>query len=169
MQKTVLSERMYKILTEHVAEIEREKEPIIKAFYAESAEMGMDSEAFFREYTAEVEKHLRNIKAKKEGPDECPFTIIGSRVQLRDAEYNETFSYSIVLPFAGKSVLSLESASCLSPIGRALLLKPAGASVTVKTPAGQINYEIMNISITEENTESGAGIMFNASGAELAL
>jgi transcription elongation factor GreA len=136
---------MYKILTDHVEEIEREKEPVIKGFYADNAGMGMDSETFFREYTAELEKYLKSIRVKKDGMDTCPFTIIGSVVLLKDLEDSETMSCRIVLPFAHKSASDVYSASCMSPMGRALLLKPAGSKVTVKTPGGQIEYEIISI------------------------
>ncbi|NLK88098.1 MAG: GreA/GreB family elongation factor [Clostridiaceae bacterium] len=167
MQKTVLSERMYKILTEHIAEIEREKEPIIKGFFAESAENGMDSEAFFRDYTAQIENYLKNVKVKKEGLDDCPFTIIGCRVELKDGDDPDTFSYRIVLPFAGNSGVSLDSASCFSPMGRALLLKPVGSLVTVKTPSGQMEYEIVSISV--EGKLESSKINLYTGKAEVAL
>jgi transcription elongation factor GreA len=167
MQKTVLSERMYRILTDHIAQIEKEKEPIIRGFFAESAENGMDSEAFFRDYTAQIEKYLKNIKVKKEGLDDCPFTIIGCRVELKDGDDPETFSYRIVLPFAGNTGASLDSASCFSPMGRALLLKPVGSLVTVKTPSSQHSYEIVGIT-AEEKLESSK-INLYTGRTELAL
>ena len=167
MQKTVLSERMHRILTEHVTQIEREKEPVIRGFFAESAENGMDSEAFFRDYTAQIEKYLKNVKVKKEGLDNCPFTIIGSKVELKDDNDPETFSYRIVLPFAGNSGASLDSASCFSPMGKALLLKPVGSMLTVNTPSGQMSYEIISIS-AEEKLESSK-INLYTGRAEIAL
>lgn len=153
MQKTVLSERMYRILTEHIAQIEREKEPIIKGFFAESAEKGMDCEAFFRDYTEQIEKYLKNVKVKKDGPDDCPFIIIGCKAELKEGDDPEIFSCRIVLPFAGGSGASLDSASCFSPMGKALLLKPVGSMVTVKTPSGQMEYEVVGIT-AEEKLES---------------
>ena len=146
MQKTILSERMYKILADHIDRIEREKEAIIKSFYAKNAEAGMDSEAFFREYAAELEKRLKSMKAKSDGMDNCPFTIIGSTVQIKDLEDSETMDCRIVLPFTKKSASDIFTASCMSPMGRALLLQPAGSRVTVQTPVGRIGYEIISIS-----------------------
>ncbi len=163
MHKTVLSERMYKILTDHVAEIEREKEPVIKSFFAENAGKGMDSEAFFREYAAELEKYINNIKVKKDGMDTCPFTIIGSIVQIKDMEDSETMSCRIVFPFAGKSANDVYNASCLSPMGKALLLKSVGSIVTVKTPAGQIDYKIISISADDLDIGKSEVNMYTAS------
>ena len=50
MQKAALSERIFNILTDHIAEIEKEKEPILKSLFSENAETAMESEAFFRDY-----------------------------------------------------------------------------------------------------------------------
>jgi transcription elongation factor GreA len=150
MQKTVLSERMYRILTDHIEQIEQEKEPIIKGFFAENAEKGMDCEAFFRDYTAEIEKYLKNVNVKKDGPDDCPFTIIGCTVELKEGDDPDTFSCRIELPFAGKSGVSPDSASCFSPMGKAMLLRPVGSIVTVRTPSGQMKYEIVSISAGEK-------------------
>ncbi len=152
MQKTVLSERTFEILTNHVAEIEGKKESVIKAFYADNAETGMDSEVFFREYTAGIEEYLKGVRVKKNASDSCPVSIIGSMVDVRDAEDMEVESYQIVLPFKNQTLLDMNQASCFSPMGKALLLKQAGDKVTIETPGGQIEYEIMKISFTEKIT-----------------
>ncbi len=149
MQQTVLSERMFEILTDHVAEIEREKEFIIKGFYADNAATGMDSEIFFRDYTARIEEFLKNVRVKKDGPDSCPLSIIGSTVEVKDAEDMEVFSYQIVLPFTNKLPPDMSQASCFSPMGRALLLRQVGSKVAVMTPGGQVEYEIMSITLDE--------------------
>ncbi len=150
MRKTVLSERMFKILTDHVAEIEREKESIIKGFYADSAATGMDSEIFFREYTAKIEEFLKNVRVKNDGSNSCPLSIIGSTVTVRDAEDMEVSSYQIVLPFTNKTQPIMYQASCFSPMGKALLLQEIGSKVSIMTPGGQIEYEIMDITFGSE-------------------
>ena len=150
MLQTVLSERMFKILSDHVAEIEREKEYIIKGFYADNAATGMDSEIFFRDYTARIEEFLKKVRVKKDGPDSCPLSIIGSTVEVRDAEDMEVFSLQIVLPFTNKLPPDMSQASCFSPMGRALLLRQVGSKVAVMTPGGQVEYEIVSITLDEE-------------------
>ena len=150
MQKTVLSERMFEILTDHLAEIEREKELIIKGFYADNAATGMDSEIFFREYTARIEEFLKNVQVKKDGLDNCPLSIIGSTVKVRDADDMEVFSYQIVLPFTNRAQPIMSQASCFSPMGRALLLQQVGSRVSIMTPGGQMEYDIMDITFCNE-------------------
>jgi transcription elongation factor GreA len=149
MRKTALSERMYKLLAEHIAEIDREKGPILKSLFSENAATAMQSEAFFREYIDRLESFLKNAEVRETGTDSCPFSIIGSIVQIRDLEDSEVLSCRIVLPYAGKSANGVFNASCLSPMGQALLLSPIGSIVTVRTPAGQIKYEIMSISVDD--------------------
>jgi transcription elongation factor GreA len=149
MRKTALSERMYRILTDHIAEIEREKEPILKSLFSENAETAMQSEAFFRDYIDKLEGYLKKAEAKADGDDTCPFSIIGSIVEVKDVEDSEVIKCRIVLPYAGKSANDIFDASCLSPMGKAILLNPVGSRVTVRTPAGQVRYEIISISVDD--------------------
>lgn len=151
MSKTALSERMFKILTDHIAEIESVKDSIIKGFYADNAAMGMESEIFFREYTATIENHLKSVRVKKDGADVCPLSIIGSTIAVKDLEDMETFSYRIVLPFTDNIAPNMSQASCLSPMGRALLLKSVGSKITIKTPGGLMNYEIVDITVSDKS------------------
>lgn len=162
MRKTVLSERMFKVLTDHVAEIEREKESIIKGFYADNAATGMDSEIFFREYTAKIEEFLENVRVKKDIPDSCPLSIIGSTVKVRDADDMEVSSYQIVLPFTNKTQPIMYQASCFSPMGRALLHQQIGNKVSIMTPGGQIEYEIMDVTFDFETASSEKSSLFQA-------
>lgn len=150
MQKTELSERMYKILADHIAVIEREKESAVKGFYSDNAATGTDCEIFFGEYIARLKGYLKNVNFKIDGPDNCPVVIIGSTVEVMDTADKDVFSYRIVLPIADSSSHNMSVASCLSPIGRALLLKPAGSRVSVKTPGGEVIYDIVKVSFDEK-------------------
>lgn len=168
MQQTVLSERMFEILTDHVAEIEREKEFIIKGFYADNAATGMDSEIFFRDYTARIEEFLKNVRVKKDGSDSCPLSIIGSTVEVKDSEDMEVFSYQIVLPFTNKLPPDMSQASCFSPMGKALLLRQPGSKVAVMTPGGQVEYEIMSI-VLDETAAKGETLRLFQSNTSMAF
>lgn len=154
MHNTVLSERMFEILSAHVVNIEREKEAIIKSFYDDNAGTGMDIESFFREYTATIDSYLNSVKVKNDGMDSCPLTIIGSTVEVRDTSDLDVYSYHIVLPYAKKANRDMSYASCLSPMGRALLLKPVGSKVSIQTPADLLNYEIIRIVLPDNNGDN---------------
>jgi transcription elongation factor GreA len=66
----------------------------------------------------------------------------GSIVHLREAG-GDTLVYQIVMPENADAVKRLISAS--SPIGRALLNKEAGDEVTVPTPGGTRQFEIVRL------------------------
>lgn len=147
MHNTAISEQMYEMLTAHLADIETEKEEIIRSFYADDAAAGMDIESFFREYTFTVGSYLKNVRIRKGDTGSCPMAIIGSTVEVRDTADMDTCRYHIVLPLKRKSGDYMNQASCLSPMGRALLLKTPGSRVSIKTPAGELSYEVLGISI----------------------
>lgn len=68
---------------------------------------------------------------------------MGHRILLRDMEYKENFSYTIVGsaeadPAEGK--ISNES-----PVGAAVIGKKVGSTVSVHAPAGVIRYKIVKI------------------------
>lgn len=149
MHNTVLSERMFKILSAHIAEIEKDKEAIIKSFYADNAGTGMDIEAFFREYAAAIDNYLKSVNIRKDGLNSCPVIIIGSTVEVRDTADMNIYSYHIVLPYTKKANRGMSYASCLSPMGRALLLKTVGSKVSIQTPADLLSYEVMSIFVPE--------------------
>lgn len=154
MHNIVLSEQMLKILSDHLADIEKEKDSIINSFYADNAETGMDIEAFFREYTATVGNYLKSVKVRKDGSDNCPLSIIGSIVEVLDIEDKDIYSYQIVLPYAHKKPGDMSCASCLSPMGKALLLKTAGSRVSIQTPAGVFDYEVLSIALPDQNAKT---------------
>ena len=159
---------MFKILSTHVADIERVKEAIIKIFYADNAGTGMDIEAFFREYTATIDNFLKIIKVHKDGSDTCPLSIIGSTVEVRDTAVMDVCSYHIVLPYAKKATRDMSSASCLSRMGRALLLKSVGSRVSIQTPTELLSYEVISIALPDHTMENNSIRLFHGN-ANLAL
>jgi transcription elongation factor GreA len=79
--------------------------------------------------------------------DECPFVIIGSQIILRDCYTNKTEEMQIVSPFMGEIDLNVNSASYLSPMGRAFLLKKIKDDVKVETPMGIFQYVVEDIKL----------------------
>lgn len=154
MHTAILSERMFKILSAHVAYIKKETEEIIKRFYGNNAGAGMDIETFFREYTTTIDNYLKNVKISKDGMDSCPLVLIRSTVEVKDNVDMNIDSYHIVLPYTKKENRDMNHASCLSPMGRALLLKPVGSIVSIQTPTDILSCEIMNIVLPDHYIES---------------
>jgi transcription elongation factor GreA len=68
---------------------------------------------------------------------------IGARVTIRDAEYGDQETYTIV----GSTEVNPTDGriSYRSPIGRALMSHRRGERVQVETPAGIVTFEILSI------------------------
>jgi transcription elongation factor GreA len=68
---------------------------------------------------------------------------LGSTVTLKDLDYDEQFTYTIVGSAEADPVnhrLSNES-----PVGQAILGRKVGETVTVPAPAGPMRYEVISI------------------------
>jgi len=68
---------------------------------------------------------------------------LGSTVSLRDDEYGDEFSYTIVGAYEADPANDKISSS--SPIGQALVGKRVGEKINVTTPAGKAVYEVLAI------------------------
>ncbi len=91
----------------------------------------------------EIESILKNAEVYLE-EDVAKDTVgLGSKVTLLDLEYND----EIVLQIVGSTeVDSLNGMiSNESPVGRAVVGAKKGATITVDTPEGQINYKITKV------------------------
>lgn len=95
------------------------------------------------ERIAKIETMLRNAILIDEDEITTDKVSVGSRVLVKDLEYNEEMEYVIVGsaeadPFKGR--ISNES-----PLGSSLLGCEVGEVVEVQVPDGKIEYEILSI------------------------
>lgn len=92
---------------------------------------------------AKLELMIKNAKVIKESNKKGVINI-GSKVKIKDIEYDETMEFTIVGsaeadPFKGKI-------SNVSPLGKALIGKKIGETIEVASPEGiMIKYEIVGI------------------------
>ena len=68
---------------------------------------------------------------------------MGSTIKLRDLDFDDEFSYTLVGAYEADPTNG--KISSLSPIGSALMEKKVGDKVSVDTPGGKANYEIVSI------------------------
>ena len=74
--------------------------------------------------------------------------VFGSTVTIEDISDGKSIQYQLVGPF--ESDINQNMISVTSPIGKALIGKRMGDEVSVKTPGGIREFEIVNISCREE-------------------
>ncbi len=90
-----------------------------------------------------LEHTLKHVKVVKHNEKNKDIIQIGSKVKIRDIEFDEIMEYMVVGateadPVAGKI-------SNLSPLGTQLLGKKKGENVDVTSPGGIVKYEIVEV------------------------
>ncbi|HLL41457.1 MAG TPA: transcription elongation factor GreA [Rubrobacteraceae bacterium] len=92
---------------------------------------------------SEVQRRLRNSKVVDPGGAETGAVDLGTRVTLRAVGKTEERTFQIV--GANESDPGSGKLSHSSPVGRAVLKRRVGEKVTVATPRGATEYEIVNV------------------------
>ncbi len=85
-------------------------------------------------------KHTRIVKHDKKNIDTVQ---IGSKVKVKDLEFDEILEYNIVGQTEADPVN--DKISNLSPLGKEMMGKKKGAMITVTSPGGQVKYEILEV------------------------
>lgn len=151
-KKVMLTEEGYNKLVEKLNYLksvrrieiaERLKAAIALGDLSENSEYddAKNEQAFLEGEIQDLEAKVRNSHIIRAGAGDV--VQMGSKVRVKDVEFDEEETFMIVGsteadPDEGK--ISNES-----PLGQALLGQKSGSSITVKAPAGNIQYEILEI------------------------
>ena len=92
----------------------------------------------------ELEKILKNAEVIVEDEVDLDKINIGCQVKILDIEMNQELDYKIVGSTEANSLKGKISNE--SPVGRALIGKTVGESVTIETQVGELTYKILEIS-----------------------
>ncbi len=91
----------------------------------------------------ELEKILKNVEVVVEDEIDLDKINVGCRVKVYDVEFDEEMEFAIV---GSTEANSLENKiSNESPVGKALIGKKVGDTVTVETQAGDVEYKVLEI------------------------
>ena len=91
----------------------------------------------------ELEKILKNAEVVVEEEADLDKVSIGCSVKILDCEFDEELEYKIVGSTEANSLKGKISNE--SPVGKALLGKQVGDTITVETPAGEFSYKVLSI------------------------
>ena len=91
----------------------------------------------------EIEKILKNAEVVVEEDVNLDQINIGCSVRIYDVEFEEELEYKIVGSTEANSLKGKISNE--SPVGKALIGKKVGDTVTVQTQAGEISYKVLEI------------------------
>ena len=138
----------YKFLTTEKREQIRHDIDVARGFgdLSENAEYdeARNEQAKTEARIAELKEMMENAVIVDESKLDADVVSLGSVVKVYDEEFEEEIEYSIVGsneadPMAGKI-------SDLSPVGRGLLGKKAGDTVTIAVPAGSVSLKVLSVS-----------------------
>jgi transcription elongation factor GreA len=94
---------------------------------------------------AQLEDVVGNARLIDESTIDISQVSILSRVTIKNKKNNATVTYLLVSE--EEADLKAGKISTQSPIGKGLLGKKIGESSLIKTPAGEIEFQIMNITL----------------------
>ncbi len=147
MEDIPLSQAALKSLRAHLAEVENGKNRIFDQYFPEPSKDRYDFEDLYDNYIGELYSLVQNAEKSDKHSLEIPFVTIGSIVEVHDLDNNENIIYHIVNPSI--NAIGPGDVSCLSPVGKSLLLKKPGDEVNVAAPGGLYRYKIISIKLAE--------------------
>lgn len=102
-----------------------------------------NEQAFIEGRVITLEKMLRNARIINSDEIATDVVSVGVTVSVQDLEYGDTMEYTIV--GSAESDPLNNKISNESPVGKAIIGKKIGTIVDVNTPAGVIQYKILDI------------------------
>ncbi len=148
MKEIELSPETIKGLREHLEDINARQSQIIEDFIARNCDEYRDYTAGFKKYLLQLHELVEKSKEVTGKDSGMPIITIGTLVNVMNSENQKEFSFHIVSPNYNRR--NSRDVSCLSPVGRALLLKQVGDEVLVEAPGGMFKYLIKSINYIGE-------------------
>ncbi len=138
---------------EHLTKVER---PAISVQIAEARDKGdlsenaeydaaKDAQGMLEMKISHLEEKLANARIIDESKIDTESVQIMNRIKIRNKSNNAVLQYMIVSET--EADLKAGKLSVSTPIAQALLGKKLGDKVTVKVPSGEVEYEIVEISL----------------------
>lgn len=139
-------------LREELEKLKKEDRPRIVKAIAEAREHGdlkenaeyhaaREQQGFCEGRIQEIESKLSNAQVIDVTKIPCTDKVIfGSTVDIINVETDETIAYQIVGD--DEADVKANKISVNSPIARGIIGKEVGDAVVIKTPAGEVEYEI---------------------------
>jgi transcription elongation factor GreA len=144
MQVT-LSPVVYEHLVEQMATIQNERDVLVDRLFPHICRERVDFERQLDQYIQQIANLINSAKKSDKDDKTLPFVIVGSEVAVLDLNRQRSLKFQIVGPCPGNKASGC--ISCLSPMGKSLLLRKVDDEVSVKAPAGTFIYRIESIQL----------------------
>ena len=110
----------------------------------------LDRQQFVKARIGQLQKQLKELSLVDLSALPRDRVALGTTVTLLDTHSGKTLSYKLVIPDMADFAKGLVSVT--SPIGKALVGHRIGDAVTIKTPAGTHDYELVNLTTVHGET-----------------
>lgn len=138
---------------DHLTKVER---PAISRLIADARDKGdlsenaeydaaKDAQGMLEMKIAQLEEKLANARIIDESKIDTKSVQIMNRIKIRNKSNNAVLQYTIVSET--EADLKAGKLSVTTPIAQALLGKKLGDNVLVRVPSGEVEYEIVEISL----------------------
>lgn len=104
-----------------------------------------DAQGHLEAKIAQLEEVVGNARVIDESSIDTSKVSILSKVKIKNKKNGASFTYTLVSE--EEADLKAGKISVQSPIGKGLLGKKVGNSAKIKTPGGEIEFEILDISL----------------------
>ena len=143
-----LTQELNELTTKGRKEIARQiAEARDKGDLSENAEYdaAKDAQGHLEAKIAQLSNLLANARLLDEGNIDTSQVSILSKVTIKNKKNGASFTYTLVSE--EEADIKAFKISTQSPIGKGLLGKKVGELASIKTPAGEVEFEITNITV----------------------
>jgi transcription elongation GreA/GreB family factor len=143
----MLTPHAFQKLLNHLINIEERKTEILNNFFSESSDSVSYYSSALDKYIKKLEDIITTVQVINEADSDyaklintLPYVIIGSSVILENITNQDTRCFKIIWPYG--ATYSRESLSCLSELGRVLMLKNTGDIISMNFNEDDAIYKI---------------------------
>ncbi len=144
--KVTLSQTVFEHLVKHLVRIEEERDGLLDQLYPHISRERADFEQQLNQYVQQINRVIKNATKSDSADNNLPFVIVESDVVVLDVTRQRPLKFHVMGPCPGNKASGC--ISCLSPVGRSLLLRKVDDEVSVQAPAGTFMYRIQSITLS---------------------
>jgi len=144
MQVT-LSPVVFEHLVEQMARIQNERDDLVDRLFPHVCRERIDFERQLDQYIQQLASLIKSAKKTDKDDRSLPFVVVDSEVAVLDLSRERSLKFQIIGPCPGNKASGC--ISCLSPMGKSLLLRKVDEEVSVQAPAGTFVYRIQSIQL----------------------
>lgn len=142
-KKLTLTKPAYESLLAHLVDLEEKRTRFIDQYFPEYNKQREEFEKLIEEYMSALDEVVKDVPFSDNSSNEFPFVCVNSVVEIEDVEETETYTYKLIVPESNSN--DSNCITILSPMGKALLCKKEGDTVSVDAPSGVYRYRIKSI------------------------